>query len=476
MTLGPAILARHALNGSAIIPVGLAFRLPRKVNLRESTLNPSHWRSRLAGSLPFYYGWVIVANTVAISLSSRTIMTVAVLSVFVVPMTEELGWSRGLFSGAVSLGGLCAVVVSPFIGRWVDRYGAGVLLAASSLLTGVLAVLLAVITSPLAFYALYVPGRMIFTGPLELGIPTALSNWFIRRRPLSLAVDGAAKGLGLTIMPLVAQFLITGWNWQTAWLTLGVLSFAVGIVPPLIFIARRPEDMGIEPDPLPRNEGDGKSETSDSQPKSIHAAGESSFTVGQALRTRALWILAIFSGAGFMVQAGVSLHQVPHYIEQGILPQYAALTASGFALAQIIAGMFWSTLARRIPLRFLLAASAFVLAAASQATSYSATPPYALLSAAAVGLGVGGLHLLVRLAWADYYGRQHLGSIRGITMSAQIGGQALGPVTSGFLFDHTGNYHMALQVFTVAATLGALLVLFAVPPKKQAQVPVSTTV
>ncbi len=436
----------------------------------------SHWRSRLAESLPFYYGWVIIANTVAISLSSRTIMTVAVLSVFVVPMTEELGWSRGLFSGAVSLGGLCAVVVSPFIGRWVDRYGAGTLLAVSSFLTGALSVLLAMITSPLAFYALYVPGRMIFTGPLELGIPTALSNWFIRRRPLSLAVDGAAKGLGLTIMPLVAQFLITGWDWKTAWIALGVLSFCVGIVPPLIFIARRPEDMGIEPDPLPKDKRDGQPDTGEGSPGTAQPEAESDFTVSQALRTRALWILAVFSGAGFMVQAGVSLHQVPHYIEQGILPYYAALTASGFALAQIVAGIFWSTLSRRVPLRFLLAAAAFVLALASQATSYSDTPAAALGSAAAVGLGVGGLHLLVRLAWADYYGRRHLGSIRGITMSAQIGGQALGPVTSGFLFDHTGNYHLALQVFTAAATLGGLLVLLATPPKLHAQTPVSDPV
>ena len=436
--------------------------------------NAEGWRSRFAQSLPFYYGWVVIANTVALSLSSRTVMTVAVLSVFVVPMTTELGWSRGLFSGAVSLGGLCAVVVSPFIGRWVDRYGAGLLLSASSMLTGALSVLLAVTANPLAFYAIYVPGRMIFTGPLELGIPTALSNWFIRRRPLSLAIDGAAKGAGLTIMPLAAQFIITGWDWQTAWVALGILSVAVGVIPPLLFMGRRPEDMGLEPDPAPGARQEAESETRETGQASSGVAGETNFTVGQALRTRALWILAVFSGAGFMVQAGVSLHQVPHYIEQGIIPQYAAMTASGFALAQIVAGMFWSTLARRVHLRYLLAAAAFVLAGASVATSHSDTPVSALASAGAVGLGVGGLHLLVRLAWADYYGRQHLGSIRGITMSAQIGGQALGPVTSGFLYDHTGNYHLALQVFTAAAALGGLLVLFATPPKMQAAVPAST--
>ena len=123
------------------------------------------WRIRLARSLPFYYGWVIVADTVLVSFSTRTVMAVALLSVFVVPMTEELGWSRGLFSGAVSLGGLCAVVVSPFLGRWLDRYGAGTLIAVSSLITAILAGGLSLVSHPLAFYALYVPGRMIFAGP-----------------------------------------------------------------------------------------------------------------------------------------------------------------------------------------------------------------------------------------------------------------------------------------------------------------------
>jgi len=78
---------------------------------------------------------------------------------------------------------------------------------------------------------------------------------------------------------------------------------------------------------------------------------------------------------------------------------------------------------------------------------------------------VGGLHLLVRLAWADYYGREHLGTIRGFTMSAQIGGQAAGPVLAGFMFDATGSYQLPLLVFTGAATLAAILALFATPPK-----------
>ena len=74
-----------------------------------------------------------------------------------------------------------------------------------------------------------------------------------------------------------------------------------------------------------------------------------------------------------------------------------------------------------------------------------------------MGLGVGGLHLLVRLAWADYYGREQLGSIRGLTISAQIGGQAVGPVLAGFLFDATGSYQVSFLIFASAVWAGGLL-------------------
>ena len=396
-------------------------------------------------------------------------MAVATLSVFVVPMTEDLGWSRGLFAGAVSLGGLCAVLVSPLVGRWIDRYGSGMLLAASSVVTGILAMGLSLVASPLAFYSLYVPGRMIFSGPLELGIPTAISNWFIRRRPLGLAADGVAKGAGLAFMPLAAQFIITGWDWRTAWFTLGILTLILGVVPPLLFMVRRPEDMALEPDPVLK----GNVRTSGGAQAGESHSGESSYTVRQALNTRAFWLLAAFSAGGFMVQAGVSLHQVAHYFGQGLSGPSAALTASTFAFSQIFGSVFWSFMGRRVPVRFLLSAAAFVMAIAVLGTSVSRSMPTALLAAATVGFGVGGLHLLLRLAWADYYGREHLGAIRGYTMSAQVGGQAIGPIFSGLMFDSTGSYQAPFLVLALVASLAGLIVIFATPPKFNAGASVS---
>ncbi len=149
--------------------------------------------------------------------TSRPLMSVTVLSVFVVPMTETFGWSRSLFAGAVSLGGVCAVLISPFVGRWVDKYGSGVIIGATSAIAGLCAIGLALVRHVTGFYLLYVPGRMSFASPLELATSTALSNWFLRRRAHVLALFSITQGIGLATMTMIAQWMISFWGWQAAW-------------------------------------------------------------------------------------------------------------------------------------------------------------------------------------------------------------------------------------------------------------------
>ena len=418
-------------------------------------------------------------------------MAVATLSVFAVPMTREFGWSYGLFSGVVSLGGLCAIGVSPFVGRLIDRYGSGAILAVTSAIVGSCAFGLSLIGQAWAFYALYVPGRMAFASPLELGTTTAINNWFIRRRAHALFLLTVSQSTGLAAMPLVADFLIGGWGWRSAWAWLGIFTLVVGILPALLLVSRRPEDMGLTADPR-RGEtrlaqgqertpntppvgscgavGGGVAEDANAQ-RAVRDSGdlqENNYTVSRALRTRAFYVMAIFSGAGFMVQAGVSLHQVSHFINQGLDPSLAALTAGSFAFCQMLGGFVWASLAsRRVPIRILLAAAAFCVSGGALWVQASSTLAWGLPAASVLGAGVGGLHLLLRLAWAEYYGREHLGSITGITLPVQVGGQALGPIIAGFLYDFTGSYLWPFRIFSTAVFIAGILVLTATPPKER---------
>ena len=194
---------------------------------------------------------------------------------------------------------------------------------------------------------------------------------------------------------------------------------------------------------------------------------DADYTVGEALRTPAFWILAFFSMVGFTVQAGVSLHQTAHYIDAGVAAGLAALVATSFALGQIPGGMVWSAVGRRLPVRVMMAASALWVAGGVFGIGLSDTLVWGILAGFLFGAGVGGLHTLLRLAWADYYGRLHLGAIRGLTLPAQIGGQAIGPVVSGFMFDASGGYRTPFLIMGAAVSLSALLALAAVPPPRR---------
>ena len=426
------------------------------------------WRIKLSDRLPFYYGWVIFASAVTIAFSSRPVMAVATLSVFVVPMTESFGWSRGLISGAISMGGVCAILISPFAGKLIDKYGSGIVLAFASTIIGICSLGISFITQPWLFYALYVPGRAVFSGPLELGASTAVSNWFTHRRPFALAALGVFHSIGLASLPILMQMIIIGWNWRIAWGTLGIYTLAIGVLPSFLLMARRPEDMGFSPES--RERGELTSRLSSSIPIDEQ---EQSFTVSQALHTRAFWILSLFSFAVFVIQSGVSLHQVPHFIHQGLPGSVAVLTASTFAISQTAGQILSATMARWVPLRVLLSIVGLAAALGAAGTGMSTTLGWGIISAAVLGSAIGGLHLLLRLTYAEYYGRLHLGSIRGITIGSQLSGQVIGPIAAGSMYDFTSSYQLPFLLFAICVLVTSVVVLAATPPLSKETVPSS---
>ena len=131
--------------------------------------------------IPFFYGWIIVGCAMAANFA-RQGAAVATLSVFVVPMSQEFDWSMTAFSGAVSLGGLLGAFISPKVGEMVDRRGAGQILAIGTLLIGVSMLALSQTSSLVWFYIAFCLGRMIFAGPFEIAITSAVANWFIQLR------------------------------------------------------------------------------------------------------------------------------------------------------------------------------------------------------------------------------------------------------------------------------------------------------
>ena len=398
--------------------------------------------------LPFFYGWVIVACTMSTSIA-RQAAAVATLSIFVVPMTTEFDWSRTGISGAVSLGGLLGAVAAPFIGPLFDRHGSRALLAGSGIVVCIACIALAGTESLLWFYVAFSISRLMFSTPFDLGTTSAIAKWFVRRRARAMSFLTMAAGIGLTIVPLTAAIAIALDGWRAGWLTLAVLVVLLGVIPQWLFLVRAPEDIGLRPD------GDGADETDTSHRPADAGRAEVTFTRAEAIRTPTLWLMMAFTFLVFPVQAGVSLHQAPHLIERGISPTIAATIISVFSITTALSSFGFGFVGDRFPVRVSLACCAATMALGAMAMLAVDGPLTGYLAAAIFGAGLGGILTMIPVAWANYFGRAHYGAIRGFTLPAQVGGQAVGPLVAGVLHDLTGDYTNGLLTFAVLSVAAA---------------------
>ena len=404
----------------------------------------------IAQRLPFYYGWVIL-GCVCLAGFARQGPAVAVLSIFVEPMRRDLGWSSAAFGGAVSLGGVLAAIVSPTIGRVLDRHGARILLCYAVLSTGIALLALSRVDSLVLFYLLFCFARMNWASPFELGLYGALNSWFIGRRARAASIATVAQLAGLVVLPLAAHFAIQAADWRAGWIAIGACVLGIGFLPVWLLLVRRPEDAGL---------------VAESAVRSDPTTGpEAQFTRAAAMRTAAFWLLALFTVLVFPCQAGMSLFLAAHMIERGIDATTVATIVSAAAAASAAASFVIGFVPRRWPIRYLMAACAVVLSLAAVIMLAISGPLHAFVAAALFGCAIGGVLALLPIVWVDYFGRSSYGAIRGVALSMQVLAQACGPIAAGALRDAYGDYTRSLTMFAVLAGIAAAVALLARKPQ-----------
>ena len=328
-------------------------------------------------------------------------------------------------AGAVSLGSVLAAVVSPMLGRILDRRGARLILCLAVLGPGFSTMALSLTQSLPMFYLLFCFARMIWAGPFDLGLYGALNSWFVRA-PRHRDVDrDPGPDVGDRRLPMIAQFAMQRGDWRSGWLAVGATVLIVGFLPVWLFLVRRPEDLGLVPDRAVAG--------------TSAAAPEPRFSRAEAMRTRAFWLLSLYTVLVYPVQAGVSLHQAPHLIERGLTPIAAATVISVFSAMSAVASFGVGFLPRRWPLRYRFVVAAVLMSAGTFGLIGIDSAGDAYLAAGLFGLGIGAIMTLLPVAWADYFGRESYGAIRGVVLSMQVLAQAVGPLLSGALRDWSGT-------------------------------------
>ena len=414
--------------------------------------------------LPFYYGWVVVfaAGT---TVFARMAPSVFVLGIFLSPIADEFGWSRTLIAGAVSVGAVASMVLSPIIGWAVDRYGAGIILTVSMVILGVAVISLAWATVPLFFYLGFATGRIIFHVPVQIGSGAVVSRWFIRKRGRAIGVLYLSGAIGGIVCIQIASIALSNWGIGAAWIALGVTVLGVAVLPSALLIVDRPEDVGLEPDGLPS----GPPESMTVYLQLTQDPIETDWTLREAMGTKSLWIMVGVVGTLFMTQAGVSVHIGAFYQDRGlgITAVASAITINGIVSG--IGSLVWGAIIERAPvqrvmvvLMVLSATSTFLLF-----TVHSLAAAFAV--SAVIGVVAAGGNVIPPVAYASYFGRRSIGSIRGIGETGVQVGQTIGPLLSGLAFDVNGSYKVAFLTFAIVALIGSVVIATARPPSKPNQ-------
>ena len=407
----------------------------------------------LASKTPFFYGWYIVAAA-GTSMFVRNSVGSLTLAVFVYPISLDLGWSRTLIGGAASLGGILSIAASPPVGWAVDKYGARLVLTLGVIFLGLSTISLTWATVPTAFYITYAIGRVIFTGPIPIAASVVVARWFVRKRGRATGMLSFCHTGGMILFPAVAALVIHFHNWQGAWFVLGILVIVIALAPVALLIIQLPEDVGLYPDGAspPRDTTTSSTDTSFNDPI---------WSLKEAISTPSLWILALATGSVYFIQSGTNLHQGAYFIDQGLSKGISNLAIIFSALGAAIGSLAWGWASEKLPIRYVFGGVGLLMGVSIALFTFVDTEIEAFIYASLFGAAVGGIIVVPPMAYADYFGRQSLGAIRGITEPFLALGQAIGSV----FFDITGTYKGAFVTYAILGIAVTFLLLFAKPPK-----------
>jgi MFS family permease len=410
----------------------------------------------------FYYGWVIVFIAGLGVFFSGPGQTYSV-SVFIDSYIKDFGWSRSHVSAVYSLATLAAGICMFFVGRFVDKLGqrkmsviVGIGLALASFWNSM------VVNTAMLFIGFFLI-RVLGQGSMSLIPNTLVPQWFITKRGKAMSLMAIGGFASSAALPPLNAWLVATWGWSFSWKVWGVLLLLVFVPLAYFLIRNKPEDIGEHPDGFkPEWTNDPADPNRISKP-----AEEVNWTVQEAVKTRAYWLLLFCVGIPSLVNTGLTFHLISIFKTNGISPGIAALVLSLMALIGFPVTLIAGPLLDRVKVQYVLAGIfageilfILVLLAADQTA-------IAIAFGVLWGISGGFERITLNYVWPSFFGRKSLGSIKGSAMTVTVLGSALGPLPFGLAYDYFGGYEEILVMSIILPVLGMAAALLAKKPEKE---------
>lgn len=400
-----------------------------------------------------FYGWRIVAAAF-LAQGLATGATVYVYGVFLKPLVAEFAASRMVVGLGLSALYVVQAVLSPFLGRALDRYSIRAILVWGALLLGGGLVLLSAAQALWQVglvFALVVGVGSAMAGPLSAG--TLVANWFVRQRGRALGIAAMGTSLCGFALPPLAAWLVDEAGWRLACVVLGAGVAALLVPVVWVVVVSRPEERGLSPDGLPGGapgaDGSGGVE-----------APAVDWTARALLRDRDFWAIAL--GVALVAGALVALltHLVAFATDLGIDRERASLLLSVAAAFGMLGKLVFGGIVDRIDRR-----GAFWLMVGVQGLGWLLLlrdPGYAalLVAAAVLGLGSGGSLPISGALVGATFGRMAFGRVMGLMSPVMMVLTVVTPPLVGHLYDRAGNYELAFRMLFAGTLFAAIPIAF----------------
>ncbi len=422
--------------------------------------------------LPFFYGWIIVgagAISGAFNLGSAGFAT----STFLAVMQADLGWSQTVIFGALSVRVLLGGLMGPIIGPLADHpWAPQVILPIGSIFLALSFILLRWVETPFEYYMVY--GVLGALGVAAQGSgmwQTLAIKWFVRRRAQAVSWSNAGAASGPLVFPLFLTFLIGSMGWRDAWLWLGITTLI--IVLPLSLMARTsPEVIGMLPDgdtPETKPKSSMTSTTFSSQ--KVYAGEAYSFTRREALRSRSFWVLTLALALAVVGITGYQAHWIPYFQEQGFSLEIAASGVAVYGFFNVGGRFVWGYLAGKYNIRTMMILQGCLATVGVIFMLFIFNPVMMVAWGVFQGINLAGFFMLQSLATAEFFGRGHIGAIRGFMTPFANGTRAVAPLMIGALHDWSGSYTVPFLLIVGTWILAAVAAVFIRPPQIPSQKP-----
>ena len=397
-----------------------------------------------------YYGWVIVAACLMISLISYGIQYS--FGVFFKPLESEFNWTRIQVSGVFSAYMLLHCILAFFAGSATDKFGPRKIVTFGGFFAGLGLILTSYVSDPWQLYLFY--SLMLGLGISTAWTPivTTTSRWFARRwTGLALGIVSAGVGLGTMILSPVASYLIATYGWNTSYFILGVAAWIIIISSAQLLRKEPPSTVAATPETI----------------SSTSQTNFGGFTLKEALRTRNLWLFYVmyilFAICIFVVMGHLVRHAEDINTSSTVAATFLSVIGVGSIIGRIAMGSISDRLGRKTSIiicSIVLGVMMFWLTAIESVWEF-------YVFSAIFGFCYGGTSPVVAATIGEIFGLAHLGAIYGsVIMVAGFGG-AVGPLLPGYIYDVTNSYLLAFILGGVMSLVGALTVYFIKMPKHQ---------